>query len=574
MDSMDEISSTTTSVYERVEDSEGEKNEKKSEKKSIKNICHIDGRQIKRSFLSQVLLFRNKRLLLVLTWNLLLSCFETIFLLILVSNDNETQSILIFPVGYALYFIAKLILYPLAGWLTDVYLGRYLVMKCSMIILWISCLIFLTDRIIHSIFPDHPADTVLEIIVFAVNTVGFAGFNVNVLLYGIDQLSDPSTEDIKSFIRWYYWTMNVLVCLVSFLAFSICTVTSRYEYALVFASIFVATTTSLALCSLYLFNNILIKTHKKTNPYSLIKNVLLYSAKHSYPQNRSALTYNESFQPKRIDYGKTLYGGPFTYDEVENVKTFIHMLKAMIAIGLFLMIYYLVANNTKIFVAHVNSTDHKFVHECVLYSDFYWFLNPFFITVCIPLYELALYPFLNKYIPRTLRQIGIAFILNILVLVLLLVLDEVGTKGEQNILSNVSFWWSLLPIFIGSVAEMLGRIASFEFVCAQAPESFKGFMIGMLYGVDGLFAILGSCLSIPFILTDQEDENNNYISYPHVFFIVPIALGIITLILYVAIASSYKNRQRDPVTNEYHLIETHIEHMINVRDQLAQYDDK
>ena len=60
-----------------------------------------------------------------------------------------------------------------------------------------------------------------------------------------------------------------------------------------------------------------------SNPYHLIYHVLKYAKKHKYPVQRSALTYWEDEIPSRIDLGKSKYGGPFTTEEVENVKTFL-----------------------------------------------------------------------------------------------------------------------------------------------------------------------------------------------------------------------------------------------------------
>ena len=58
-----------------------------------------------------------------------------------------------------------------------------------------------------------------------------------------------------------------------------------------------------------------------TNPLKLIARVLHYARKHKYPENRSALTYWEEEAPSRLDLGKEKYGGPFTEEEVEDVKT-------------------------------------------------------------------------------------------------------------------------------------------------------------------------------------------------------------------------------------------------------------
>ena len=66
------------------------------------------------------------------------------------------------------------------------------------------------------------------------------------------------------------------------------------------------------------------------NPIKLIVRVLCYARKHKYPENRSALTYWEEEAPSRLDLGKDKYGGPFTEEEVEDVKTVFHMLPLFI----------------------------------------------------------------------------------------------------------------------------------------------------------------------------------------------------------------------------------------------------
>ena len=76
------------------------------------------------------------------------------------------------------------------------------------------------------------------------------------------------------------------------------------------------------------------KTHKVTNPIKLIIQVLNYTRKHSYPERRSALTYNDEEQPKRMDYGKTKFGGPFNEEEVEDVKTILRLIPLVVTISL------------------------------------------------------------------------------------------------------------------------------------------------------------------------------------------------------------------------------------------------
>ena len=74
------------------------------------------------------------------------------------------------------------------------------------------------------------------------------------------------------------------------------------------------------------------------NSLKLLYQVLKYSYDHKYPERRSALSYWENEMPSRIDLGKGKYGGPFTYEQVEDVKTFFRLLLLMASLfGFFLL---------------------------------------------------------------------------------------------------------------------------------------------------------------------------------------------------------------------------------------------
>ena len=53
----------------------------------------------------------------------------------------------------------------------------------------------------------------------------------------------------------------------------------------------------------------------------MVYDVIRYAIKHKHPTQRSAFTYCEDTIPSRIAFGKQDYGGPFTTEQVENVKT-------------------------------------------------------------------------------------------------------------------------------------------------------------------------------------------------------------------------------------------------------------
>ena len=74
-------------------------------------------------------------------------------------------------------------------------------------------------------------------------------------------------------------------------------------------------------------------TPGSTNPYKLVYKIVKFAKDHTDPIRRSAFTYCEDELPSRLDLGKEKYGGPFTTEEVENVKAFLGIVRVLLAVG-------------------------------------------------------------------------------------------------------------------------------------------------------------------------------------------------------------------------------------------------
>ena len=79
--------------------------------------------------------------------------------------------------------------------------------------------------------------------------------------------------------------------------------------------------------------HLLLTEHLGGNPYLLIWRVVKFAAQHNKPIRRSAFIYCESDYPSRLDFGKRRYGGPFTTEQVEDVKTLLNILKVLLCLG-------------------------------------------------------------------------------------------------------------------------------------------------------------------------------------------------------------------------------------------------
>ena len=181
-------------------------------------------------------------------------------------------------------------------------------------------------------------------------------FESTAIQFGMDQMLEASSDELSTFIHWYYWGCNVGRLLVASCAtfvlaiYSKCNIkfdlqnaTDLYEdlhpqYFTITAT-YVLFVLSLQLVCAILGFFLLIGSRKHFNidrtgehPLKLIYGVLRYTWKHKVPEHRSAFTYWEEDIPPRIDLGKSKYGGPFTTEEVEDTKTFFSVLLLLLSL--------------------------------------------------------------------------------------------------------------------------------------------------------------------------------------------------------------------------------------------------
>ena len=263
---------------------------------------------------------KNKGAILILVWNFLLSSIYHYV-------SYVAPEVYSGPVFTAMLVVIGVTV-PLAGWLADVRFGRYRVISYSIFTMWLSVILLTAGQTaLQLTSPENDMfyRKILLILLFPLG-IGFGGFQANVIQFGVDQLHDSSSDEIKAFVMWYSWTnfSGILIISTSLLFTS-----GVYK---LFASLLVSLSTTLALSSNLLFKNVLIVEPTTQNPFKLIYSVIKYAIKNKYPRQRSAFTYCEDELPSRIDFGKMKYGGPFTVEQVEDVKTTFRIL-FMIFVG-------------------------------------------------------------------------------------------------------------------------------------------------------------------------------------------------------------------------------------------------
>ena len=271
---------------------------------------------------------RSKGAVLVLMWSLLTMLTQT-------SVKVEVISKLLGAFNFELVSgVVTAVLYLFAGWLADVYFGRYKVMKVSIWVMWLGSVFGTLLLVIYSLSSLDSLKYISVVVAYACITIGSIGFIVNAVPFGTDQMLGASSEEISSFIHWFVWayyTGQASGYMVNILS---CTVMEGDQIVLV-SMFFAVAVSSVALCLNFLCRNWLVIEPVSQNPLKSVYSVLKYAATHKHPARRSALTYWEEDIPSRIDLGKSKYGGPFTTEQVEDVKTFFWLLLMSIAISFF-----------------------------------------------------------------------------------------------------------------------------------------------------------------------------------------------------------------------------------------------
>ena len=168
------------------------------------------------------------------------------------------------------------------------------------------------------------------------------------------------------------------------------------------------------------------------------------------PENTSTLKdavlspYWEEDYPSRIDLGKDKYGGPFTFEEVEDVKTILRLIPFIMCVSV-----YMIATQSK---SHEESFEQSTTINWLTHSSFKkcFYLAGFLSTFGLPAYQFIIYPIFYNYIPGILRRIGMAICFMLLSLASSSVLQLTHANNtcitiNDTIIDPVNSYWQMVP---------------------------------------------------------------------------------------------------------------------------------
>lgn len=482
------------------------------------------------------------------------------------------------------------LVYPIAGFLADIRYGRYKVITAGLWIMLAGYSLMFVAFLVRYFYQSEWGTYITYFCIFPLSllaiNLGLAAFQANIIPFGLDQMPTGSSGEVSAFVHWFYGVRNIMAGIVPSIS---CLITTRPLANVVHtATEIVLLLIALSLC--YFLKRFLIIEPQSENPFKTLYKVLKFASKNKVPLNRSAFTYWEDDIPSRIDLGKQKYGGPFTVENVEDVKTFIRILIVLMAVGGYVIGYYIVLLVSSQFSLRLhNSTinDHCSVGQLLLIQlD----TTPIFLFVCI--YELIIFPLFGKFTPSILRKIGIGMIVGILAIVSLFVLDGYGhsnyTSPSFNWTANSSCYlvdetpifeidikatWVSVPYLLSALSETIVFIAALEFICAQAPYSMRGMLIGVYYFSRGLFGLISAILLLSFSLGFQSyplPQTAPFISCGVPVHITTLIIAVLGVIGYAIVARLYRKRERDENFVPRIFIEKYYGAMINMREEMRR----
>ena len=510
-------------------------------------------------------LFRNigsRSILLILTWQFLIQCSLYLslkhfhFSYQLQKEDSlgvGDNSVFAVQEKYILGFaILSCILIPIVTLLAEVVIGRYRLVSYSMKAMWLLSIVCSVISICEKIIsPDKTKLFTIQLILLVIPYVPMGAFIASAVPLGIDQITGGSAANISAFLQWLTWAFfsgQAIANIVGSLLYNC----FGSQIAIIVMFLLPVLLLSVALLLDFFFHYKLVKEPVTANPVSLISKVLKYALKHKYPVQRSAFTYCENEQPTRLDYGKSKYGGPFTTEQVEDVKTFWRVLlviavSCISVIPLVAEIEYVLAKNSL-----------KLEASC-LQEVLQEILAPVFhVMYSIPFYELLVYPCLKHHGPGILQSAGIGAAALIVTSLYGIAVESVQNIGANkcSFTQNVSDIDILIGIpfnfMLGFTLIVLPK-SIVEFVCAQAPYNMMGVLIGLLLTILTLFMGIGTLI---FELWRNNLFNILGTSTCSIwFYLTTLVLAVVSSALLGSVIRWYKARERDEITRSQDLVE-------------------
>ena len=484
-------------------------------------------------------------------------------------KENTSKIIVVL---YA-FLAVVMIIYPVSGFIADFCCGRYKIIMISISILTVAILLVCPIALLirgEDLGIKFKYDNLIKgkgiiVLLLSISAVisyiiGFIGYQANYIQLGLDQLHEAQSEYLGLFVHYTTWAFNI-GSLISVVILNKENFTKHFQVNIL---PFISATVILLLLIITCWKRHWFHAElPQNNPYKTVYKVLNFARKHRYALQRSAYTYSDDYIPTRIDFAKERYGGPFSTEEVENVKTLARIILLLLSLGPIYLLH--VPASQYIFPLYAYHTYASLTKWTTLVKD--GLLINLTSTCLFPIYIWLVYFLLRKRMPKMLLRLGIGIILSLLGVVSMLIIDLVGHSftlyqhsNHTNFqcmfqLTSINYtqeftplnmnWFVLIPpsLLLG-IGSPIVTATTIEFISAQSPHSMRSLLVGINFAIRGFFYLLGYITALPFSITTTW-INEVKISCGSVYLLFTTVIGLVGLILFSVAAKCYKYRKRD-----------------------------
>lgn len=459
--------------------------------------------------------------------------------------------------------------YPIIGLLADMWVGRHKIITFSLWLKWAT--VIMVTMVSSQIFKFTYASTaivsnvsgtlaaILITVLTVLDQIGFASFQVTAIQFGTDQLQGAPKDHLSAFIFWYIFVEQTATPIVEWVNYSFYFTRTLYNVGWVLFgwSLLVASLLTFVIVFKSCFmSHWFVREPGTPNPYRLVYHVIKFALKHKQPIQCDTSGQWENKRPSRLDYGMCKYGGPFTAEEVENVKKLLKLGALLISLfGVFIATYTLQYDWQSLVMVHIggrtlspqNSSPLLFEALC----------DTVVLVLLIPLHELVIYPYFQKYIPSMLKRIWLGAVLYIACTMSILVIDAIGhsinpdvecvripplfinaTQPYQYSTLGINSAFIFIPNFLFGLATITFHIALIEFIVIRSPHSMKGMLLGLYYtfryGITECFP-----LSLQYVF--DYHTSGHSLSCASSFYLLLTIISLLSLGCFTAVA--YKIRK-------------------------------
>jgi len=489
----------------------------------------------------------NRYVVLVLVWNSIIWFIVGQPTLVSNNTDSDWVAVMAMVQPYTLEYSKAINLLPIVFWALAVFVSAWLygwkyklpsLVSVGMAVLGVGIFVEAFLRTISAATEQDNSIWMRVLTIFAKILVSIGGgiSQSTTLQLAIEQIPGASGTQLSSIISWFIFSTALGMWLHSFIKglYKHCAPFPEAEYSPTLYLIYAAIV-AFALCTNAICCNKLTDYSKTSNNIKQIYYVLKYAAQHKYPEDRDTGAF---YKRSRLDNGKRRNGGPFTNEEVEEVRTFIQIFFLCTITFVYTTTLYMNGYS----LAYLDFNYNYSQNNCSNFigSSFRgwstWWLVPSILG-----YELVFVPVFYLRMPSMMSRVMstgvIVTILSALETILVI------TYRYHPVTFSADFEWMKLGLALPmGMLQAIYFIAGLEFICAQSPYSMRTFFVCL-----ALFTVWFSQLVAAYIFTLWRAICSSEGDCAVIYTTIALVLVIVVLVIFCVCGKCYRKRTRDEI---------------------------